>query len=96
VLVFFVFEAAGAIDECADGSEEGCGLVQEFELDGAKAGDFFGCYPTAEVNAAAHDAGVRAGGVEENLIEVRGGRREWRGRRCNTRRGGDTAPYLGL
>ena len=71
LLVFLRFEAASAVDECAAGFEQGCGLVQEFELEGTEAGDFFGGDAPAKINAAAHDASVGARCVEENLVEVR-------------------------
>ena len=60
-----------SITHLGSGAFQGCGLVQEFELKGSEPGDFFGCDAPAEINAAAHDAGVGAGCVEENAIEVR-------------------------
>src|SRR5262249_26675549 len=74
VLIFFGFEAAGAIDQRAAGFKTCGGLAQEVELGGAEAVDFFRADAPAEVDTAAHDAGVGAGGVDEDTIE--GERRE--------------------
>jgi hypothetical protein len=69
VLVFFRFEAAGAVEECAAGFQQGSGLVQQVELSGSEAIQFFGADAPAEFDATAHDAGVRAGSVEEETIQ---------------------------
>jgi len=64
VFVFFGFQAAGAVDEGAAGLDVRCGLAQKVKLGGAQAVDFFGANAPAEVHAAAHDAGVGAGGID--------------------------------
>ena len=67
--VFFGFEAAGAVNQCAAGFESGGGFVQKIELGGAEAVKFFGANAPAEVHAAAHDAGVGTGGVDQYPIK---------------------------
>ena len=72
ILVFFEFEAAGAVENCAGGFETGGGLFEEFELSGSEAGEFGFAEAPAEIDAAAEDAGVRAGRVDEDAVEFEG------------------------
>jgi hypothetical protein len=76
-LVFFGFEAAGAVENGASGFEAGGGLGEEVELGRGEAGDFGFFNAPAEIDAAAEDAGVGTGGVDEDAIKS-----EWRVASC--------------
>lgn len=64
LLVFFGFEAAGAVEDCAVGFEAAGGLFEEVELSGGEAWDVGFLQAPAEINAAAEDASVGAWGVD--------------------------------
>ena len=63
-LVFFGFEAAGAVEDRAGGFEAAGGLFEEVELGGGEAWDIGFLEAPAEIDAAAEDAGVGAGSVD--------------------------------
>jgi len=72
--IFFGFEAAGAVVEGAAGADAAGGGIEEGELGAGEAGDFGGAEAPAEFDAAAEDAGVGAGGINEDMVEgVAGG-----------------------
>jgi hypothetical protein len=64
VLVFFGFEAAGAVEDRAVGFEATRGLFEEVELGRGEAWDVRFLEAPAEVDAAAEDAGIGAGSVD--------------------------------
>ena len=69
VLVFLGFEAAGAIDQAPPGAQEGGGLAEQLQLGGAEVYEIPGSKPPAQIDPAAHDAGIRAGDIEEDAVK---------------------------
>ena len=68
VLVFFGFEAAGAIDEAATGPQEGGALAEQLQLGGAQVLETFGSKPPAQIDPPPHNAGIRAGDIDQDAI----------------------------
>ena|SRR6266850_5403684 len=66
--VFFGFEAAGAVDQDSTGLYFAGGNVEKVELDFCQTGDFGGLDAPAEIDPAAHHAGVGAGSIDEDAV----------------------------
>lgn len=68
--IFVVIEAAGAVDELTAGFEERENGVGEVGLKFLHFSKDFGFEAPADVEAAAHDTGVAAWGVDEDAVEL--------------------------
>jgi hypothetical protein len=68
-LVFGGFDGAGGVDDAAAGFEADDGVFEDLALGGDECGDVGGLEAPAEVDAAAHDAGVGAWDIEEDAVE---------------------------
>ena len=67
--VFFRLQTARAVNENATGFELRGGTLQQIELSGAQSSDFLWPNAPAQIDAATHDAGIRARCVEHHSIE---------------------------
>lgn len=70
LLVFGGFDAAGAVNEDAAGFEDAEAVFEELRLCLCLRRDVVGMETPADIDAAAHDAGVRAGHVEQDAVEA--------------------------
>jgi hypothetical protein len=68
-LVFLRFEAAGAVDEDSARFEGGGAAAQQGGLESAEALDFLGADAPAQIDTAPQDAGIGAGGIDEDAME---------------------------
>lgn len=67
--VFLRFEAAGAVEEDAAGSEQGDCALEQVELESLQAEDFLWGDAPSEFDAPPHDAGVGTWGIDEDAVE---------------------------
>ena len=70
LLVFGGFDAAGAINEDATGFEDAEAVFEKLCLGLHLRGDVIGLQTPADIDAAAHDAGVGAGDVEQDAVKA--------------------------
>ena len=70
LLVFRRFDAAGAVNEDATGFEDAEAVFEELRLCLHLGGDVIELQTPAHIDAAAHDAGVGAGHVEQDAVEA--------------------------
>jgi hypothetical protein len=69
VFVFVGFEAAGGIHDATAGAESGEGRGQELGLGFAAAIDVLVGEAPAGIQAAAENAGIGAGGIDQDTVE---------------------------
>ena len=68
--IFLGLEAAGAVDENATGFQELARVFEEVALLLYESLKFLGTNAPAQLNTAAHHAGIGTRGVDENAIEL--------------------------
>ena len=74
LLILLGFEAASAVDEAASRFQSGCHAVQHIALLRLQARDRLRPDAPTEIDASPHDAGVGAGGIDQDAIEIGGQR----------------------
>ena len=70
IAVFLGFDRAGGIDEAAAGLQAGQGVFENGCLGFGQTGDVVRLEPPADVDTPTENAGVRAGDVEEDGVEL--------------------------